>query len=112
MGFFFIIILSKFNELSGDDIVAVITGTICALGYVISGIYAIHYAYPLGQKRFNKIFIFSIAFRFIVLITLIILVLKLTAINQVVFLVSFFIWYFLFQILEVISLKNMQTKEI
>ena len=112
MGFFFVIILSKFSDLSNDDIVAIIVGTICALGYVVSGIYAIYYAYSLSQESFNKVFIASIALRFVVLMIVIVLVAKLTAINQVIFLTSLFIWYFIFQILEVISLKHIQTKGI
>lgn len=112
IGFFLIIIISKFIDLSGDLWSAVISGILCALFYVVSGFFSYYYASKLKQQSFARIFLFSIAGRFLLVISIITLVIKFSNINTEVFIVSFFIWYFVFQILEIISLNQILIRKI
>jgi len=112
IGFFLIILISKFIDLSGDVWSAVSIGLICALFYVMSGFFSYFYASKLKQKSFTKIFIVSLAGRFLLIIGIIGLVIKFSNINTEIFIVSFFVWYFIFQILEVISLNQILIRKI
>jgi len=89
----------------------VIAGTGCALVYVLSGFFSFYFALTRSQELFVRVFIYSLAARFILVLSLIVVVLKFTNVDQTYFLVLFFIWYFVFQILEVVSLKNLSRKK-
>jgi hypothetical protein len=112
LGFFFIIIISKFINLSSDVWCALIVGTTCAIVYVMSSFFSFYYAYTLNQTSFNRVFVFSITGRILLLLCIITLIVKFTNLNTLVFIISFFIWYFIFQILEVICLKKLSTKKV
>ena len=112
LGFFFIIIISKFINLSSDVWRALIAGTVCAVIYIMSSFFSFYYAYTLPQTSFNRVFVFSITGRILLLLCIITLIVKFTNLNTLVFLISFFIWYFIFQIWEVISLKKLSTKKV
>lgn len=112
LGFVFIFIISKFIDLSTDVLEAIIIGTVCAMLYVSSGFFASYFAGSLSQGSFNKIFILSIIGRFIILTIGILLIIKILEINTAAFLISFFIWFFIFQIWEVISLNRIFLKKI
>jgi len=110
-GFFFIYFISKFAEPATEVWSAVIAGTGCALVYVLSGFFSFYFALTRSQELFVRVFIYSLAARFILVLSLIVVVLKFTNVDQTYFLVLFFIWYFVFQILEVVSLKNLSRKK-
>ena len=112
LGFVFIFFISKFVDLPKDVWGALSLGTVCALVHVISGFFTYFYAAKMNQNAFNKIFVASIAGRFLFLICLIALILKFSDVNMEVFLISFFIWYFVFQIWEVISLNKLLIKRV
>lgn len=111
IGFFFIFIINKLINDSVEFIKAVITGSLCALFYVVSGFFSYYYASEFTQYSFTRIFLLSVAGRFLLIIIAITLILKFTNINTEVFIVSFFIWYFVFQILEVLSLNQILTRK-
>jgi hypothetical protein len=110
-GFFFIYFISKFANLAADLWDASIAGTSCALVYVLSGYFSFYFAFTRNQQLFIRVFIYSLAIRFILVLSLIVVVLKFTNVDQLYFLVIFFIWYFVFQVLEVVSLKNLSRKK-
>ena len=111
-GFFFIFIISKFVNLNANLWSAFIVGTGCALVYVLSGFFSFYFAFTRNQQSFVRVFIYSLAARFIFVLSLIFVVLKFTNVDQVYFLIFFFTWYFVFQILEVVSLKNLSRKKV
>ena len=112
IGFFLIIIISKFINLSGGIWSAFISGILCAFIYVVSGFFAYWYASKLNQRSFTRIFLFSIAGRYLLVITIIIVIFKYSTINTEVFIVSFIIWYFVFQVLEIISINRVILRKI
>lgn len=112
LGFFLIIIISKFINLSSDVWSALITGTACAVIYVMSSFFSFYYASTLNQTSFTRVFVFSITGRILLLLCIITLIVKFTNLNALIFLISFFIWYFIFQIWEVISLKKISMKKV
>jgi len=112
VGVFFIIIISKFIDISDNLWSAFISGIFCALFYVGSGFFSYYYAAKLNQRSFTRIFVFSIAGRFVFIIGIIMLVIKFSNINAEAFIVSFFVLYFVFQIFEIISLNQIFTRKI
>jgi hypothetical protein len=112
IGFFFILIIYKFVNYSKEFLSAVIAGNLCALFYVVSGFFSYYYASHLKQRSFTRIFLISVTGRFLLVIILITLILKFTHINKEIYIISFFIWYFVFQILEVLSLNQIITRKI
>jgi len=112
IGFILIIIISKFADLSGDVWRAHFSAILCALVYVISGFFTYYYASRLDQRKFTRIFLLSLAGRFLFVISIIALVIKFSNINNEIFIVSFFIYYFVFQIFEVISLNKMLKRKL
>ena len=111
IGFFFIIIISKFTDLSGGLWRAHISGILCALFYVISGFFTYYFASKLNQQSFTRIFLFGTAGRFLLIIGIITLVIKFSNVNTEIFIVSFFIYYFVFQLLEVVSLNQILKRK-
>jgi hypothetical protein len=63
-------------------------------------------------KSFARIVITSIAGRLLLILVVITIFLKITQLHMEAFLVSFFVWYFVFQILEVISLNKLSIRKI
>jgi len=112
LGFIFIIIISKFVNLANNVWTALAAGTGCALVYVLSGYFSYYFAFNKNQRLFIRVFIFSLAARFVILLSLIVVVLKFTNVQKEYFLISLFIWYFIFQIWEVISLNNLSRKKV
>ncbi len=111
-GFIFIVIISKFIDLADNVWRALAAGTGCALIYVLSGYFSFYFAFSRNQQFFIRVFIFSLAARFVVLLSTIVVVLKYTNVQRAYFLVSLFIWYFIFQIWEVLSLNNLSRKKV
>jgi hypothetical protein len=111
IGFFFILIIYKFVNYSDNFLHAVITGNLCALFYVVSGFFSYYYASKFKQHAFTRLFLFSVIGRFLIVLCVMALIVKFTTIDTEIFIVSFFIWYFIFQILEVLSLKQILTRK-
>jgi len=112
IGFVFMFFMSKFMDLPGDAWSALLLSIVCALIYVISGYFSYYFSAKMSQNAFNKIFVISIVGRFLFIVGIITLILKLSDINREVFLISFFVWYFVFQIWEVISLNKLLMKRV
>ena len=112
IGFSLIIIISKFIDISESSWIAFGTGIIYALFYAVSGFFSYYYASKLKPRSFIRFFLFSIAGRFVLIIVFIMLVIKFSNINTIVFIVSFIAWYFVFQILEIIQLNQIMTRKI
>jgi len=106
IGFFLIVIISKFVNYPIGMWSALISGILCALIYVVSGFLSYYYGFKLKQRSFTRIFLFSITGRFLLVISIIVLIIKYSNINNEVFIVSFLIGYFVFQILEIICLNR------
>jgi hypothetical protein len=111
IGFFFIIIISKFANRPSEFLSAVITGILCALFYVVSGFFSYYYASKLKQLSFTRIFLLSMISRFLLVIIIIALIIKFSNIDSEIFIVSFFIWYFVLQILEILSLNQILIRK-
>ena len=111
-GFIFIIIISKFINLADNAWRGLAAGTGCALIYVLSGYFSFFFAFSRDQQFFVRVFIFSLAARFVVLLGVIVVVLKFSNVQQEYFIISLFIWYFIFQIWEVLSLNKLSRKKV
>ena len=112
IGFIFIFLISKFANLDNQIWTAFAAALGCALLYVLSGYFSFYFAFSRSQRSFARVFVISLAIRFILVLVLMVIVLKLTSINQAYFITIFFVWYFVFQIWEVLSLKNISRKKV
>ena len=112
IGFVFMFFMSKFINLPGDAWSALSLSLVCALIHVISGFFTYYFSAKMSQNAFNKIFIVGIVGRFLFIVSVIALILKFADVNMEIFLVSFFIWYFIFQSWEVISLNKLLMKRV
>ena len=105
-GCFFLFLVSNFVKFVDNTWSAISVGTIVALLYVSSGFLSIYLALTRFRDNFIRVFIVSLAARFILILVVIILIIKFTGLDEAPFLLSFFIWYFIFQIWEVLSLNS------
>jgi hypothetical protein len=112
IGFSLITIISKFIDMPDNSPVTIGSGVLCALFYAGSGFFSYYYAYKLKPQSFIRFFLFSMVGRFVLVIIFILLVIKFSSINTNVFIVSFFVWYFVFQILEIIQLNQIMTRKV
>lgn len=78
-----------------------------AFAYVVSGFLIFYYAWNYTPKSFNKIFIISIAGRLVLVSIAVILVLKYASVSMLHFLISMFVFYFIFQIIEVVGFNKL-----
>lgn len=99
-------------EFAGDAWTAIGVGTVFALVYVVAGFFSFYLAFRYKPKMFNRIVISSIAVRMVMMVIAIVLVMKFTALDMVAFLVALFVWYFVFQIWEVVSFNKLIAKGI
>jgi hypothetical protein len=99
-------------EFAGETWIATGVGTVFALVYVVAGFFSFYLAFRYRPKMFNRIVITSIAVRMILMVIAIVLVMKFTALDMVAFLVALFVWYFIFQIWEVLSFNKLIAKGI
>jgi hypothetical protein len=98
--------------LSKQDWISIGSGLLLALTYVLAGFFVFYRALNLKQKEFNIIFLSSIFIRLIMFAIILIVVFKFTDIDKQIFLISLFVWYFIFQLWEVISFNRAALKEI
>ena len=111
-GFVIIFLLSLFVIFTGKTWLSISIGSVFALVFVIAGYLSYYYAISLKQKSFNIIFVISILGRISLLLIAIVLVIKFGNMNNVLFIISLFCWYFIFQICEVISFKKYSLKKV
>ena len=112
IGCFFLYLLSFFVEYADNTLSAITGGTIVALIYVFSGFLSVYLAFTRFEENFIRVFIYSLIARFFLILVVIILIIKFTNLDETSFLISFFIWYFVFQILEVVGLNGMVKKRV
>lgn len=112
IGVLILLIISFVNELSKQDWIAIGSGLFLALTYVLAGFFVFYRALNLKQKEFNIIFLSSIFIRLLMLTIILIVVFKFSDIDKKIFLISLFVWYFIFQLWEVISFNRSALKEI
>lgn len=112
LGFLFVLILSKFTGLSAGEWQGITAAAFLALFYVGSGFVFYALARRMSQKYFNRVLVMSIAGRFVMVFACIALAYHLTSVDMKVFIISFFIWYFVFQLLEVLSLNQLFRRKI
>lgn len=91
---------------------AAILGVGLSLVFVTGGFISYLFALKFRQKAFNKVVGISILGRLLLMAISIVLILLLIQPDQVVFLISMFISYFLFQIWEVISFNKIAAKKV
>ena len=111
-GFIIIFLLSLFIIFPGKTWLSISVGSVFALVFVSAGYLSYYYATSLKQKSFNIIFVISILGRISLLLIAIVLVIKFGNMNNVLFIISLFCWYFIFQICEVISFKKYSLKKV
>jgi hypothetical protein len=112
IGVLILLIISFVFELSKQDWISIGSGLLLALTYVLAGFFVFYRALNLKQKEFNIIFLSSIFIRLIMFTIILIVVFKFTDIDKQIFLISLFVWYFIFQLWEVISFNRAALKEI
>lgn len=112
IGVLILLIISFVFELSKQDWIAIGSGLFLALTYVLAGFFVFYRALNLKQKEFNIIFLSSIFIRLLMLTIILIVVFKFSDIDKKIFLISLFVWYFIFQLWEVISFNRSALKEI
>lgn len=80
---------------------------ICILGYFI----AIKIVYPrVNDENFIKYILLFYAFRTLATLLIAFLILKFLSISQEVFLVSLFLFYFIFKLIEVFHLNKIKSE--
>jgi hypothetical protein len=99
-------------DLSSRELVSIGSGLLLALIYVVVGFFVFYRALNLKQKEFNIVFVSSIFIRLLLLTIILIVVFKFSDINKKIFLISLFVWYFIFQLWEVISFNKVALKDI
>jgi hypothetical protein len=112
IGVLILLIISFVFELSKQDWISIGSGLLLALTYVLAGFFVFYRALNLKQKEFNIIFLSSIFIRLLMLAIILIVVFKFSDIDKKIFLISLFVWYFIFQLWEVISFNKAALKEI
>ena len=112
LGFIFVFFISKFTGLSAAEWEGITAGAILALFYVGSGFVFFALARRMSQKDFNRVFVMSLAGRFLLVFAGIALVYKWNLVSVEIFIISFFVWYFVFQIFEVLSLNQLFRKKV
>ena len=111
-GCFFLFLVSNFVKFADNTWSAISIGTLLALAYVGSGFLSIYLAVNRYQNNFVRFFVISMAVRFALIMVVIILIIKLTGLEETSFLISFFVWYFIFQMWEILSLNSMMKRKI
>jgi hypothetical protein len=88
----------------------IILGFLLAFSFVFSGFLLFYFALKKEHKIFIRTIILSIFCRLVFILILLWLIIKFINIDLTIFLLSLFIWYFIFQILEIISFNRLVIK--
>jgi hypothetical protein len=89
-----------------DKWVAIALGIGCALIYVVTGYISFTVALKKDSNVFTKIVVISIISRLLFILLAITLVFKFSSIDKISFILSIFICYFLFQIVEIVTFNR------
>ena len=97
------IVLLIFNSFLADqnEFVTVLSAGILAVLYVLSGFLMISWAFTKPMKMFMSVVLGGIGIRLILTAIALVLVIKVFAMNISIFLATFGVLYFLFQIVEI-----------
>jgi hypothetical protein len=90
---------------------ATVLGSLLAWLFVGSGFISFYLARTKPGTVFHRIFWGSVLGRLTVMVVVLLLIFKYTALEHLPFLVSLFCWYFIFQMWEVISFNRLATGE-
>ena len=107
-----IIAVSRIAAVQEGFFLTALAGILLSLFFVAGGFVFYVYALKFKQKAFNKVVGISILGRLFFMAILIVSVLLIFKPDQVVFLVSMFISYFLFQIWEVLSFNKIAVNKV
>lgn len=95
---------------AGREWYSVSLGGSLALIYVAAGFISFYIALSKKHKAFSRVVITSITARLVLIAVAIVLVFKFADVNEAVFLITLFVFYFVFQIWEVISFNKLVIK--
>ena len=86
-----------------------IIGTALATGNVLLGFLTFRVAFTWKPSTFNAVVVSGIVIRLLIVLGILFWILKFTTIDRVVLLTSLFVFYFTYQVWEVIILNKMLT---
>ena len=104
------IMIITLDLLSGNIIWGIALGFVCSFVFVSSGFMLFYYALKKRGKIFMRTIIASILGRLLFLVLTLILILRSINLDVKMFFLSLFGWYFIFQILEIISFNKLAVK--
>ena len=104
--------VSRLAATPDEFFLTALAGILLSLFFVAGGFFFYIYALKFKQKAFNKVVGISILGRLFLMAVLIVSVLLIFKPDQMVFLISMFISYFLFQILEVVSFNKIAANKV
>ena len=102
--------LFKIEVFSKDIYIGISLGFLFALFFVLSGFLLYNFALKRANKIFLRTIVSSIFCRLLCISGLLFLVIKYMNIDLRLFFLSLFIWYFIFQILEIVSFNKLKVK--
>ena len=110
-GIIFQFFLWYFNVFSLYNSIGITSGFIAAFLFVSSGFLSFYIALRKKNKIFLRTVIVSILSRLLFIIIVILFIIQYLNLDLKMFFVSLFIWYFIFQILEITSFNRLEVKE-
>ena len=97
-------------DISDSYLLSIGLGWLIAFFYIVTGFILFLKALKIKNNSFGKMVTFSVFGRLIFAITAIALSVKFLDIHTMAFIVALFLFYFIFQIMEVIGLKKISIK--
>ena len=107
IGLLFHIMIIVFAYLPDDIINGITLGFVSSFIFVFSGFMLFYYALKKRGKIFIRTIIASIMGRLLFLILILFFIIQSMHVNTKIFFLSLFGWYFIFQILEIISFNRL-----
>jgi len=105
-----VLILLVYLDLSDHYLISIVLGWGLAILYIITGYVLFYKAITLKKKSFGKFITVSVFGRLILMVLGITICVKFLDINNTVFIITLFSFYFIFQIIEVIGLNRISIK--
>ena len=106
-----LIIVFMYSEINFMTWTAIALGFSFALIYVLTGFISFSIALKKENKSFAKIISISVIARLITLLAAIALLFKFFQIDRTVFIISVLIFYFIFQIIEIVSFNKVEFEK-
>ncbi len=100
------------SESGEEDLRALVLAALMALLYMIASAFSVHRVLKKPSAEFVRSFMKNIIIRMGGLLAIFFTILLIIPLNHFVFIASFFILYFLFQIVEIYLLHNRYKQEI